>query len=91
MFRDGCHGDHLLDIDIDLILTSAGILFMTIGEKHICRKLGREEGLLSHPEKRYLSTERRVYYNTFFLHFFELLYWMGNISDLGKKLREQRK
>jgi hypothetical protein len=46
-----CHDNHLLDIDIDLILTSAGVLFMTIGEKHHCRKLEGEEGLLSPPEK----------------------------------------
>lgn len=61
MFRDGCHGDHLLDIGIDLILTSAGVLFMTIGEKHLGRKLAREEGLLSHPEKGYLHTQRRIF------------------------------
>lgn len=91
MFRDGCHGDHLLDIDIDLILTSAGVLFMTIGEKHICRKLGREEGFLSHPEKRYLSTERRVYYNTFFQHFLNCYIGWGISVIWKKKLREQRK
>lgn len=64
MFRDGCHGDHILDIDIDFILTSADVLFITIGEKHLCGKLAREKGVLPHPEKGHLQTQRRVFYST---------------------------